>query len=85
MPRCSENPDESMVMQTGGIFHPLVVESPHVIQILKTIARRASFQNNISIGQSVCNLHQQLSTKLWLCNARMVLERLSLDCSDSPF
>ena len=56
--------------------------SPHVIWILETLARRAF--EKISISQSVCNLHRQLSSKLWLCNARMVVERLSLDCSDSP-
>ena len=38
----------------------------------------ASFLNNAGISRSVCNLHQQLSVKLWLYNAKMVLCRIAL-------
>ena len=60
---------DAMVLNTGGIFHPLVVESlglwtPNSLQVLKIIARRASFLNNAGISRLVCNLHQQLSVKL---------------------
>ena len=49
------------------------------LEVIKVIACRASLHNNASISQSVCNLHQQLSVKLWLFNARMLLARLSLE------
>ena len=48
------------------------------------IARRASFHNNSSISQSVCNLHQQLSVELWLFNARMLIARLALESRVGP-
>ena len=74
---------------TGGLFHPIVVESlglwsPNSVRVLKVIARRASFQNHVTILVSLCNLHQQLSTKLWLYNARMVLARIALDSRVGP-
>ena len=80
---------DAMVSNTGGIFHPLVVESLGLwtlnsLQVLKIIARRASFLNNAGISRSVCNLHQQLSVKLWLYNAKMVLCRIALDGRVDP-
>ena len=75
---------DCMVSQTGSVFHPLMLEtlglwSPNSLKVIKVIARRASYHNNASISQSVCNLHQQLSVKLWLFNARMLLARLALE------
>ena len=67
----------------------MVVESlrlwiPHSLQVLKIIARRASFLNIAGISRSVSNLHQQLSVKLWLYNAKMVLCRIALDGRVDP-
>ena len=50
----------SWVSDSGSVFHPLVVESlglwtAHSLKILKTIARRLTFHNNIS--QSVDYLY----------------------------
>ena len=61
--------NDAMVSNTGGIFHSLVVEplglwTPNSLQVLKIIARKASFLNDAGISRSVCNLHQQLSVKL---------------------
>ena len=54
------------------------------LQVLKIIAQRASFLNNGGISRSVCNLHQQLSVKLWLYNANIVLCRIALDGRVDP-
>ena len=56
------------VSSTGSILHPLVVETLGLwtassLQVLKIVARRAS-KHNVSISQSVCHFHQQLSTRL---------------------
>ena len=80
---------DAMVSNTGGIFHPLVVESlglwtPNSLPVLKIIARRASCLNNAGISRSICNLHQQLSVKLWLYNAKMVLYRVALEGRVDP-
>ena len=48
------------------------------------IASRTSFYNNSSISQSVCNLHKQLSVKLWLFNARMLIAILALESRFGP-
>ncbi|XP_062512057.1 uncharacterized protein LOC134187899 [Corticium candelabrum] len=77
------------VSSTGSLFHPLVVETLGLwtaasLQVLKIIARRASFKHNVSISQSVCHFHQQLSTRLWCSNAKMILARCSLDGTASP-
>ena len=75
---------DSLVSSTGSIFYPIVVESlglwsPNSLQVLKTIARRISFHNNATVSQCMCHLLQQLSCKLWLYNARMILARVDLD------
>ena len=77
------------VSSTGSIFHPLVVETLGLwtassLQVLKITARRASFKHNVSISQSVCHFHQQLSTRLWCSNAKIILARCSLDGTASP-
>ena len=77
------------VSSTGSFFHPLVVETLGLwtassLQVLKIIARRASFKHTVSISQSVCHFHQQLSTRLWCSNAKMILARCSLDGTASP-
>ena len=66
------------VPSTGCIFHPLVVETlgfwtASSLQVLKIIAGRASFEHNVSISQSVRHFHQQLSTRLWRSNDKMIL------------
>ena len=80
---------DSLVSSTGSIFYPIVVESlglwsPNSLQVLKTIARRTSFHNNATVSQCMCNLLQQLSCKLWLYNARMILARVDLDSNVGP-
>ena len=50
------------VSSTGSFFHPLVVKTLGLwtassLQVLKIIARRASFKHNVSISQSVCHFH----------------------------
>ena len=75
------------VTNAGSMFYPLVLEtlgfwSPHSMETLKIIAKRAASYNNITFSQAVCNLHEQLSITLWKFNARMILDRLSLDGSD---
>ena len=77
------------VSSTGSIFHPLVIETLGLwtassLQALKIIARRASFRHNASSRQSICHFHQQLSTRLWCSNAKMILARCSLDGPASP-
>ena len=64
-------PHDTFVTSTGSKFEPLVVEcfglwSPHSLRTLKIIARKSSFHSHRTISQSVSNLHQQLSVKLWL-------------------
>ena len=81
---------EAKVTSTGSIFHPLVCESlglwsQHSLEVLKTIARRLSFKRNLTVSQAVGNIHEQLSVKLWLHNAKMILHRLALDCTDMFF
>ena len=65
---------EANVASTGSIFHPLVCESlglwsPHSLKYLTE-------------SQAVSNIHEQLSVKLWLYNAKRILHRLALDCTD---
>ena len=79
---------EGLVTATGSVFHPLVVESlelwsPHSLKVIKTIARRLAFHGNLSVSKANTNLHEQLSVKLWLYNAKMLLHRLSLDYRES--
>ena len=90
--RGKKNNHDAQVTATGSIFHPLVWESlglwsPRSLQLLKTIARRLSFKGNlmITVSQATNNVHEQLSVKLWLCNAKMVLQKFALDCRDSIF
>ena len=78
---------EANVTSNGSIFHPLVCESlglwsPHSLEVLKTIARCLSFKRNLTVNQAVSNVHEQLSVKFWLYNAKMILHRLALDCTD---
>ena len=72
----------------GSVFHPLAVESlglwsPHSLKVINTIARRLAFHGNLSVSKAATNLHEQLSVKLWLYNAKMLLHRLSLNCRES--
>ena len=55
--------------------------SAHSLETLKIIAKRAALHNNITVGQSVCNLHEQLFVCLWKNNARLILDRQSLEGS----
>ena len=73
----------SNVTASGGVFYPLVVESfgtwsVHSLEVLKTIARKTSLSQTLTISRAVCNLHELLSIRLWQYNARMILDRLHL-------
>ena len=75
------------VSQAGSQFFPLAVEtlglwSFQSLETLKVIAKRAAYHRNIATGQSVCQIHEQLSVCLWKFNARLVFDRLYLDCDD---
>ena len=75
---------EAHVVAAGGSFFPLVVETlglwtPSSVNTLKSIASKISGISNISFSQSYNNLMQQLSTKLWSFNAKMILQRLLLE------
>ena len=63
-------------METLGLW------SRQSLETLKVIAKRAAYHRNITTSQSVCQLHKQLSVCLWKFNARLVLDRLCLDCDD---
>ena len=75
------------VSQAGSQFFPLAVEtlglwSHQSLETLKVIVKRAAYHRNITTSQSVCQLHEQLFVCLWKFNARLVLDRLCLDCDD---
>ena len=63
-------------METLGLW------SSQSLETLKVIGKRAAYHRNITTSQSVCQLHDQLSVCLWKFNARLVLDRLCLDCDD---
>ena len=74
---------DSMVTLSGGIFYPIVVEtfgtwSPYSVEVIKTIARKMSLVSSLSISKIVCNIHEQLSVRLWQYNDKMVLDKLHL-------
>ena len=74
--------------RAGSTFYPLVLEtlglwSPQSLETIKIIAKRAALHSSITFSQSVSNLHEQLSVCLWKFNARMLLDRLSLECNDA--
>ena len=79
---------EANVTSTGYISTLLCAnllacgQSPHSLEVLKTIARRLSFKRNLTVSLAVSNIHEQLSLKLWLYNVKMILHRLALDCAD---
>ena len=49
------------------------------------IALRSAVTSNLSAGQAVMNLHEQLSVCLWRYNAKMLLNRLCLGDCDFDF
>ena len=78
---------DSMVTLSGGLFYPIVVEtfgtwSPYSLEVIKTIARKMSLVSSLLISKIVCNIHEQLSVRLWQYNAKMVLDKLHLAYSD---
>ena len=74
---------DANVTASGGVFYPLVVESfgtwsVRSLEVLKTIAKKTSLSQTLTISRAVCNLHELLSIRLWQYNARMILDRLHL-------
>ena len=58
----------SHVTAAGSVFHPLVCESLgllplHSRHVINAIARRLSFEGNMTVSKAVTNLHKQLSVK----------------------
>ena len=77
-----------MVKATESLFEPLVVETlglrhPHSMRMLKIIARKTAFHRCQTISRTLMFLYGQLSVKLWLFNARLILERLALNSRDT--
>ena len=80
--------DDIQVFSSGALFFPLAAFgswSDVSLDTLKTIASKTVSVNTIPFSQSLNNLLQQLSVKLWSYNARMILSRLLLDNYDSNF
>ena len=78
---------KDIVSENGEVFYPLVVASlglwsPSSLQILKSICRRTKFHSHLTMSQATFYFHQRLSIKLWLYNAKIILESVSVDCSD---
>ena len=53
---------DANVTASGGVFYPLVVESfgtwsAHSLEVLKTVVRKTSLSQALSISRAVCNLH----------------------------
>ena len=75
---------EQEVVDAGGIFFPLVVEtlalwSPNSLKVLTSIASKASSLSGIPCHQAISNLLQQLLVHLWTFNARMVHARIEME------
>ena len=79
---------DANVTASGGVFLPLGSAesfgtwSVHSLEVLKTIARKTSLSQTLTISRAVCNLHELLSIRLWQYNARMILDRLHLVSKD---
>ena len=76
--------DEQEVIEAGGIFFPLVVETlglwlPNSLKVLTSIDSKASSISGIPRSQVISNLLQQLSVHLWTFNARMVHTRIEME------
>ena len=77
-----------MVKATGSLFEPLVVETlglwhPHSTRMLKIIGRNTAFHRCQTVSRTLMFLYEQLSVKLWLYNAKVILEILALNSRDT--
>ena len=75
------------VEQVGGRFVPLMVESlglwsPYARYMLRSIASRSTFKNDLSSSAAQKNPLEQLSVKLFSYNAKMILNYLQLTNDD---
>ena len=71
------------VAAAGGIFYTLIVEtygvwSMHSLEVLKSIAKKTSLFNGWTFSRTLCDLHEQLSCKLWQYNAKLIVDKLAL-------
>ena len=78
---------EDMLKATGSLFEPLVVETlglwhPHSTRMLKIIGRKTAFHRCQTLSRTLF-LYEQLSVKLWLYNAKLILESLALNSRDT--
>ena len=51
--------------------------------MLKIIARETAFNRCQTVSRMLMFLYKQLSVKLWLFNAKLILERLALNSRDT--
>ena len=82
-----DNRHDNNVTEAGGLFYPLLVEtygvwSTHSLEVIKLIAKRSSLLNGQTLSKPFCNLHEQLSCRLWQYNAKLILEKLALVAFD---
>ena len=75
---------EQSVLQCGGLFYPLVLESfgfwtQASLQMLRTIAAKSMTYNGIDLQQAFSILLQQLSVRSWQHNGRMLIRRYLLE------
>ncbi len=50
----------------------------HSLEVLKSIAKKTSLFNGLIFSKTLCNLHEQLSCKLWQYNAKLIVDKLAL-------
>ncbi len=50
----------------------------HSLEVLKSIAKKTSLFNGLTLSRALCNLHEQLSCKLWQYNAKLIVDKLAL-------
>ena len=76
-----------MVKATGSLFESLIetlgLWHPHSMRVLKIIALKTPFHRCQTVSRTILFLYEQLSVKLWLFNARLILERLALHSRDT--
>ena len=80
--RCPLDPARmyvTLVVETFGLW------LSHSLDVSKSIARRSALHNHLTVSQATSHFHQQLSTKLWLYNFKMVLERLAFERRENSF
>ena len=72
-----DNRHDNNVTAAASLFYPLVVNygvcSTHSLDVIKFIAKRSSLLNGQTLSKTLCNVHEQLSCRLWQYNAKLIL------------